>query len=112
MATRSLAKSQWETYFDQVAKHLKVSQAEIEVVGMNLGDQVEGEWVPFYGISYDPKDDVVEFVLEGVDHLVHHSEEVYIDEDIEGLRSIEVVGSDGIRHIAKLKEILKLPAPD
>ncbi len=112
MATRSLPKSQWESYFDRISKHLKASQTEIEVVGMNLGDQVEGEWVSFYGISYDPKDDVVEYLLEGLDHLVRHPEQVFVDDDVEGLRSIEVVDRDGVRHIAKLKEVLKLPPPE
>ncbi|BCX80877.1 hypothetical protein MIT9_P0455 [Methylomarinovum caldicuralii] len=112
MATRALPKSEWEAYFDHVSKHLKAETAEIEVASINLGDQIEAEWVPFYGVSYDPKDDVIEFVLEGVDHLVPHPKEVYVDDSIEGLRSIKVVGADGVRHIAKLKEVLKLPPPD
>lgn len=112
MATRSLPKPQWESYFDQLSKHLKASQAEIEVVAMNLGDQIEGEWVPFYGISYDPKDDVIEYLLEGLDHLVPHPQQVLVDEEAEGLKSIEVVDRDGVRHIAKLKEVLKLPPPE
>ncbi len=111
MATHELPKSQWESYFDRVSKHLKASQTEIEVVGMNLGDQVEGEWILFYGISYDPKDDVVEYLLEGLDHLVRHPKQVLVDDDVEGLKSIEVVDRDGVRHIAKLKEVLKLPPP-
>jgi hypothetical protein len=111
MAIHAVPKSQWESYFDHLSKHLKANQAEIEVAAMNLGDQIETEWTPLYGISYDPKDEVIEFVLEGVDHLVHKPKEVYVDDDIEGLHSIEVVDSDGVRHIAKLKEVLKLPPP-
>jgi len=109
MATRSLPKTQWESYFDRLARHLKASQAEIEVVGMNLGDQLEGEWVPFYGISYDPRSDVIEMVLEGVEHLVTKPSEVIVDEGVEGLDSIEILASDGVRHVAKFKKALKLP---
>lgn len=109
MAIHTVPKSQWETYFDNISKHLRASQVEIEVAAINLGDQIEAEWVPFYGISYDPKDDVIEFVLEGVDHLVRRPKEVYVDDGIEGLRSIEVVDGDGVRHIAKFKEVMKLP---
>lgn len=111
MAIHTLPKSQWENYFDNLSKHLKASQAELEVAALNLGDQLESEWVPFYGISYDPKDDVIEFVLEGVDHLVRRPQEVYVDDDVKGLHSIEVVDSEGVRHIAKLKEALQLPPP-
>ena len=110
MATRSLPKTQWESYFDRLARHLKASQAEIEVVGMNLGDQLEGDWVPFYGISYDPKRDVIEIVLEGVEHFVTQPSEVIVDEGVEGLDSIEIVASDGVRHIARFREALKLPS--
>ncbi|MCX8048379.1 MAG: DUF5335 domain-containing protein [Methylohalobius sp.] len=111
MSTRSLPKSQWETYFDSISKHLKVNRAELEVAAMNLGDQFEAEWVPLYGISYDPKDDVIEFVFEGMDHLVHRPREVYVEDGIQGLHSIEVIDSDGVRHIARLKEALKLTPP-
>ncbi len=112
MATQLLPKAQWESYLDTISKHLKTNQAEIEVAAINLGDQIEAEWVPFYGVSYDPKDDVVEFVLEGVDHLVQHPREIYVDYGVDGLHSVEVVDSSGIRHIAKLKEVLKLPSPE
>ncbi len=112
MATRELPKSQWEAYFDRVAAHLKAVQAEIEVASMNLGDQIEAEWVPFYGVSYDPKDDLVEFVLEGVDHLVRHPAQVLVEDSAEGLSSIEIIDSEGVRHIAKFKEVLKLPPPE
>lgn len=109
MATRAISKSQWETYFDSISKHLKANRAELEVAAINLGDQIEAEWVPLYGISYDPKDEVIEFVLEGMDHLVHRPKEVYVDDDVEGLRSIEVIDGTGVRHIARLKEVVKLP---
>ncbi|HHJ40528.1 MAG: hypothetical protein AXA67_10365 [Methylothermaceae bacteria B42] len=112
MATRELPKSQWETYFDHVSAHLKAVQAEIEVASMNLGDQIEAEWVPFYGVSYDPKDDLVEFILEGVDHLVPHPGKILVEDGPEGLHNIEVIDSEGIRHIAKFKEALKLPPPE
>ncbi|GAB6067325.1 DUF5335 family protein [Methylothermus subterraneus] len=111
MAIHAVPKSQWETYFANLSKHLKASQAELEVAAMNLGDQLEAEWLPFYGVSYDPKDDIIEFTLQDVDHLVRRPQEVYVDDDVEGLHSIEVVDGDGVRHLAKLKEALKLPPP-
>lgn len=109
MTIRAVPKSQWETYFDSISKHLRANRAELEVAAINLGDQIGAEWVPFYGVSYDPKDDIIEFILEGIDHLAHRPKEVYVDEDIGGLRSIEVIDGDGVRHIAKLKEVVKLP---
>lgn len=109
MATRALTHSEWEAYLDTISRHLKTTKVEIEVAGMNLGDQVETEWVPLYGISYDSKDDVIEFVVEGCDHLISHPSAVYVDDGVDGLHSIEVLDANGLRHIAKLKEVLKLP---
>ena len=43
---------------------------EIEVTSLALGDQVEAEWLPLLGLVYDPKDDLVEVALDGIDHMI------------------------------------------
>ena len=63
MATRKLEKAQWRPFLDTVSKLLEAKQAEIEVASLRLGDQVEAEWLPLLGITYDPNDDVVEVAL-------------------------------------------------
>ena len=35
-----------------------------------LGDQIETEWLPLLGISHDPKGDILDIALEGVDHII------------------------------------------
>ncbi len=113
MATRQLDRSEWKAYFDRVSKALGAKLVEIEVASLDIGDQVEGEWIPFMGITYDHKNDVVEVALEGVDHLVRRPQAVYVDEDAaEGLRSLEIVDGDGRKHLLTLKTPLALPAPE
>ena len=51
--------------------------AEIEVASLSLGDQVEAEWLPLHGITYDPNDDLVEVALEGLDHMIRKPREIY-----------------------------------
>ena len=110
MITRELPKSAWQSYFDHVSKQLKETElVELEVASLKLGDQIETEWVPFYGITYDPKDDLVEFVLEGLDHLIKQPTQIFVTEDDGGLRCIDVIDAENNKHIARLKEILKLP---
>jgi hypothetical protein len=46
-------------------------QAEIEIAGLVFGDHVAAKWLPLLGITYDPKGDLVEIALEGLDHLIH-----------------------------------------
>jgi Family of unknown function (DUF5335) len=111
MAIAKLDKNQWHTYFDVMTKELTGKQAEIEVASLDLGDQVESDWLPLLGITYDPKSDVAEIVLEGLDHLIHKPKEIYVDGDAFNLNSLDVVDNDGMHQIVRLRDPLRLPAP-
>lgn len=43
MATHQLQRSQWKPYFDTVSRILVGKQAEINVAGLKVGDQIEHE---------------------------------------------------------------------
>jgi hypothetical protein len=111
MTTRKLDKRHWHTFFDGVSKLLEGKQAEIEVASLALGDQVEADWLPLLGIAYDPKDDLVEVALEGLDHLIPSPREIYVENGIEGLSSLEILDAEGNRQIVKLRDELALPPP-
>jgi hypothetical protein len=111
MATRKLDKAQWHAYFDAVTRGIVGMRAEIEVDALNVGSQIEAEWLPLFGIVYDHKGDALEVALEGVDHIIRSPREVYIDEGVTGLTSMLVVDADGTREIVRLREPLMLPAP-
>lgn len=111
MTTRKLEKQQWRTFFDGISTMLEGKEAEIEVASLRLGDQVEAEWLPLIGIAYDPKDDVLEVALEGLDHLIPKPREIYVEDGAEGLAALEVVDGDDARQIIKLRDPLALPAP-
>ena len=85
--------------------------AEIEVASLDLGDQIQAEWLPLIGITYDPNDDVVEVALDGLDHMIYRPREIYMDNEFGSLTSLEIVDADSIRQIVKLKDQLLLPAP-
>jgi hypothetical protein len=106
-----LEKTQWRAYLDRMAKALVGKRAEIEVASLPLGGQIEAEWLPLLGISYDPKDDVIDVALEGVDHLIHKPREVYVEQEGLELSSLEVIDSEGNRQIILLRDPLMLPAP-
>src|SRR5215470_9996390 len=111
MPTRKLDKSQWRTALDRISKTLEGKAAEIEVASLSLGDQVQAEWLPLLGITYDPEDDLVEVALEDLDHLIEHPREIYVEEDAGGVTALEIVTADEVKQIVKLKEPLLLPAP-
>jgi len=107
MATRKLDKKEWKTFFDRISKILEGKQAEIEVVSLGLGDQVQAEWIPLYGIAYDPKDDLVEVILEGLDHMIAKPREIYVEDGTAGLESVEIIDAEGIKQIVKLRDELE-----
>ncbi len=112
MGTRTLELEAWGAYLDRVSRALGARLAEVEVAALDLGDQVEGNWIPLQGIAYDRRDDLVEVALEGVDHRVRHPRELHVEEDpAETVRSMEIVDAEGRRHILRLKAPLALPPP-
>ena len=111
MAIAKLEKATWHPYFDKVSKILDGKSAEIEVTSLTIGDQVEAEWLPLLGIVYDQKDDLIEVVLEGLDHMIRKPQEVYVDQEAAMLRSMEVIDADGVRQIVRLRDPLMLPSP-
>lgn len=109
MAPRKLDKTEWRAFCDRISKALVGKEAEIEVVSLALGDQIEAEWLPLLGIAYDPKDDVLEVALDGVDHLINRPQELYADVVAGGLVTMEVVDGEGARQIINLRDPLMLP---
>ncbi|MEN3385036.1 MAG: hypothetical protein V7608_5080 [Hyphomicrobiales bacterium] len=109
---KKLEKSVWKPYFDAVSKILPGKRAEIEVAALNLGDQIEAEWLPLLGITYDPEDDLIEIALEGVDHLIPRPREIWVEAEGLNLSSIEVIDANGVRQIVMLRDPMMLPAPE
>jgi hypothetical protein len=112
MSPRKLEKSEWRPFFDRVSKLLVGKRAEIEVASLALGDQIEAEWLPLIGITYDPKDDLVEIALEGVDHMIPKPREIYVEGGPIGLESVEIVDASGTKQIVLLRDPLMLPRPE
>jgi hypothetical protein len=111
MTVRYLAKEEWSPFFNYISKTLSGSQAEIDVGSLALGGHVQADWIPFIGLVYDPKDDLVEVALEGLDHLIRRPREIQVEEGNGQLVSIEIIDAQEDHQIIKLKEPLLLPAP-
>ena len=107
MATRTLPRAEWNRYFDAFS-HTKsdtgrIDYAEIRVLSPEDGAQPQTQWVPLQGLTYDPKDDLLEVRVTGLDHLVGHPEEIYVDEEGGRLNRLQVVRRDGTREIVELR---------
>jgi Family of unknown function (DUF5335) len=111
MAAQKIDRSKWQAFFDRLSRGLVGMRAEIEVASLALGDQIEAEWLPLLGIAYDPKDNILEIALEGLDHLISNPKEVWADAGAGALLNFEVIDGEGVCQIIKLRKPLMLPAP-
>ena len=111
MATRIIDRQDWQHYFDHLSSIMPTFMVEIEVAGLDIGDQIEGEWVPMTGISYDPKSDLLTVELDNgkVMHNIDKPQQVAVEEDDAGLHSIEVKCGHGHIHALRLRTPLELP---
>src|SRR6202047_3710461 len=111
MTIRRLEKSEWRPFLMSSPNCSRPRNAEVEVASLNLGDQTQAEWLPLLGISYDPRDDVVDIALDGLDHMIRKPREIYLDNGAAALTRLEILDADGVKQIVKLKDRLTLPAP-
>ena len=112
MAAAEIDRSRWGPYLDSLTNSLIGKQAEIEVVSLDLGDQIEAEWTSLIGITYDRKDDLIEIALDQLDHMVRSPRQLFVDYAVGDIvAAIEIVDGEGNRQIVKFRDPLALPAP-
>lgn len=111
MPTRRLERTEWRSYFDRVSRSLRATKVEVRVEGLDLGDQVEVSKLPLRGLSYDPHDDLFEVSTDRVRHLIDDPREIYVQEEADGLHSVEVLDADDHKQIIVLTPVLRLPPP-
>ena len=109
MTTRKLERSEWRTYFDRVAKRLPTMRVAVSVLGTDIGVQHETEDSALIGITYDPKDSMLEIATPNITHRIANPEEIYVQETLGELASIEVIAPDGTKQIVELKPLPALP---
>lgn len=111
MTVAKIDKAEWHSYFDRVSKELEGKNVEIDVEALSLGSQVEQEWIPLLGMTYEPRDDILSVMVEGLNHLIRSPRTVFVDIELGQVSSMEVVDGDDYRHILKLSDPLRLTAP-
>jgi Family of unknown function (DUF5335) len=108
--TKQLSPDGMQEYFDGFSKRfLKYESthvADVEVLGMDLGDQVEAEGAHLVGISYDPHTRALEVELESGGLRAYRPKEVWTVEEDDGfIRAIEIVRDDDTREIVRVRRL-------
>ena len=102
-------KSKWQATADLLSRAIHGQAARLEIASVGLGDQVEAEWAPLLGVTYDPKDDLFEIQLQGVDHLISHPRSFAVRERDGLADSLAVIDGEGTEHIVQLRDPIALP---
>jgi hypothetical protein len=108
---RNVPKPEWQPFLGSVSKALLGRRAEVEVAGLDLGDQIIAEWIPLVGVTYDGKDDLVDVALDSGSHLIRQPRQIAVQEAPSGVESIAVTDAEGTEHTVRFKTPVMLPAP-
>jgi hypothetical protein len=107
MAIRALPRPEWRRYFDAFSgskSHTgRVDYAEIRVLSIEDGAQPQTRWLPLLGLAYDPKNDLLEVAVTGLDHLIGQPDAIYVDEQHGRLDRLEVIRRDGTRDLIEIR---------
>ncbi|MBP2471050.1 MULTISPECIES: DUF5335 family protein [Sinorhizobium] len=100
--SKSLASSEWYSYFAGVGKTLYGKRVHIEIVDAALGDQVLVGSLLLVGITYEPKRNMLEILLEGLDHLIEKPKAISVQEDSGTPVALEIIDREGRHQIVTL----------
>lgn len=109
MSVKKLCKTEWGPFFDKLSRTLKGARAELDAMSLSIGSQTEAKWLPLMGVTYDAKDDVLELVMDGLDHLIHQPEDIFFEEDGGLLTSLQVIDREQTSYVLKLKGPVSAP---
>jgi hypothetical protein len=105
--TKQITPDRMEQYFDGFSKRFLRQDnrtADVEVLGMDLGDQVEGEGIRLIGITYEPKTRELEVELESGTLRSYKPKEVWaIEEDDGFIQALEIVREDDTKEIVRVR---------
>ena len=119
-STQELPHETWRTYFDELSKVLGTVEATVEVVGRDVGAQIEAERLVLTGITYDDRSDVLVIGLdapgkpaEDLERMVDRPQRIMVatGETPPEEMAIDVEDAEGNQTIVRLERPPALPAP-
>jgi hypothetical protein len=109
MGIQRIDRSTWANVCTAISANLSGKRAQIEVVSAADGLLTEALKQPVLGIIYDPANDALRILLEGIDHFVFQPKEVYLDFSLGGDISLAILDSANAWQIVLLRDPLMLP---
>lgn len=107
MQYQSIKREVWNTYLDMVTKTGEGRQMQIEQIGLEIGDQILEDWIPFQGLSFDQNSDTIFVHTDVLEHSIHSPQEI-ISQENGTVRSITVRQEDGMLQIIHFRDLLQI----
>jgi len=111
MTILKLEKRTWGDFCKKVTRDAVGKRVEMEIASREFGVHREARSLPLLGVVYDRKNDILEILLDGVDHLIIRPQEIYIGYGLQGVESFGIVDADSAWQIVVMHDPLMLPAP-
>lgn len=114
METREIPQSEWLGYLNEFSKQHEGGCATMEIIGNDIGAQLQGRYLSFVGVSAEkPTSDnsVISFMFgeepeEHMEHRIYGAEHLRIMTSDGGLRDIlEVEATDGTKTILQIQPL-------
>lgn len=110
MSTKSILKADWKRYLDDYSKNIQSEVVELDVESLELGDQIEAEWVTLKGMSYDPKDDTLCIFMNALQHFIAHPKNIWAVENAGKISSIQIEDREGTKHLINVRDAASVKA--
>jgi hypothetical protein len=106
--TKQLSPDRMQEYFDGFSKRFlrkgSTAVVDVEVLGIEIGDQVESEGERLIGITYEPRTRALEVELESAGLRAYRPKEVWaIEEDDGFIQALEIVRDDDTKEIVRVR---------
>ena len=117
-ATQELPRDTWRQYFDELSRVMGTVDATVEVVGDDIGVQVEAERLVLTGLTYDNEDDVFVIGLdapggrpEDLERMVDRPERIFVatGDPPPAEMTIDVHDAEGHQTIIRVERVPALP---
>lgn len=113
MPFHQLPRARWQEFFDDLTRVIdRTTRVDIEVIGLDVGDQIEAQDMTLNGLTYEAKSDTFYVYSDGagnsVDHAIPHPREIWVELGPGGLSRVVVKDTAGHQQFVTMKEPLAL----
>jgi hypothetical protein len=115
MQTQEIPRSEWQAFFDTFSRQHEGWLATLEVLGSDVGAQVEGRDLPLAGVSLSSGGDEVETISidlgttpdTHVGHTINHPTGVWLERTEEGANAaLEIEATDGAKTLLRFRSAM------